>query len=216
MTSQAKPVQKNPMSGAVLVQESRTWYKDQYRRTVTVAMMLAGALLVSMAIIAVLLVVRPKPEYYAVSQDLRVIPLVPLSEPHISDQGIIDWSAQVVENTIGFDFVHWKSTLQSVRGDYTPAAFDQVVGALKSSGILGKVIDERLVLSAAPVSTPIIVDKGPLGNTYAWKVKFPMMVTYQDARGSASSSTVSVSMIIKRQNTIDYPRGVAIDQVTIE
>lgn len=202
--------------GTALVVESTVWYKDQYRRSLMAAFYLSIAMIGALTIIAVLLLVRPKPAYFAVSSDLRVVQLTPLNEPLVEDQGIIDWSAKVVESTMGFDFVHWKSTLESVRGDYTPNAFNQFVGRLKSTGILQNVLDRRLVLSAAPISSPIIVNKGPLGGSYAWEVKFPMIISYQSNQGVTSSNNVTVTLMIKRQNTVEYPRGIAIDELVIQ
>lgn len=212
--SSARPVP--PRGGYVFVRESVYWYKDQYRRSLYLALVLASILLVSLVLNIYLFVSRPKPVYFATTQDMRVMRLQPLDVPYVSTANLLNFAVQTVSAVSSLNYINYKGQLEAQRDNFTPEAFDEFVRALKSSGILDLIIKERLSMQAEPQAAPVISEEGvgPDG-AYTWKISYPMNIIYQSSSGQAGTQPVIVSLIIKRQNILQYHGGVAITQLKL-
>ena len=185
------------------------------RRLAAASIVGAGAALLGIAVAAATFVWRPAPVYYSVTPDLRVIKMTPLQEPYISDQGLLDWTSAVVCQTLRLDFLRFREELTSVEGDYTPAAFRQVVGMLQSSGQLDMIRHQRLLMSAIPEAPPVIESEGELAGRYAWKISFPILVSYEGSGTASSKVKMVATALVVRVPTTFNPRGVAIQQVNV-
>lgn len=182
-------------------------------KVIVVQSVVIAALVVAVAIVATH---KEPPVYFASTPDLRVIKLSPLSSPALTDDAVISWVSGAVVRSMSLDFVHWRETLTGVRGDYSASAFDLFVTNLKASGLLPKVVDEKLVLSVVPESAPIITNKGVLGGNYVWKLKFPLVVTYQGSSGSLGTQKYTATVTVQRASTAVHPQGVVIQQIVLE
>lgn len=179
-------------------------------------MMLAGATLLSVVCAAAAIVWRPSPGYFAVTPDLRVMKLPKLSEPFISQQGLLDWTSEVVTQTLALDFRHYHSQLNAVANDYTPNALNQVISALKSSGTLAMIRSQRIVTSAIPTQAPVIVNSGLMNGAYTWRIQFPLLVSYETSGSSGNKQSLIANVLVQRVSTLYNPRGVAIRQLVIQ
>lgn len=202
--------------GAEVVVEGIGWYRATSSKLFTVVMAETGLILVLALILGWLITHRPMPVYYAATPDMRVVQLVPLNQPYISSSGLLDWSVETVTSTMSFDFLSYQKQLESVRDRYTPKAFSQMIGAIQASGILAKVKGDRLATSATPTAAPVILGQGLVNGRVAWKIQFPMAITYQGSNGVAGVQKTMVNMIVMRQNTLQYPKGIAVTQVLIQ
>ena len=92
-----------------------SWDRAQYKRSLMVAL---AAILLSMGMLLfsiILFLTKPEPRYFSVTNDFRVVELAPLSEPMVSDAGLLNWSADVVTRTFSLDFLHYRQQLTDVR-----------------------------------------------------------------------------------------------------
>ena len=65
-----------------------SWYRVQFYRAMKLALALSVALAVSLGVIALLLLHRPTPRYFAATPDLRLAPMIPLNQPLLTQQGL--------------------------------------------------------------------------------------------------------------------------------
>lgn len=190
------------------------FYRDGQRKMIIV-------LLVSMIINAILALILgyillhpPAPKYFATSINGRITPLFPLNEPNQSDSAILQWANQAAIAAFTYNFVNYRSELQASSGFFTPDGWDQFLTALQESNNLDAVKAKKLIVSAVATRAPIILQKGLLNGSYAWRVQMPLLVTYQSASEFSQQNNV-VTMLITRISTLNSPRGVGISQFVV-
>ena len=203
------------VSFAVLLKNNFIQQRDLGRRISTLAVVGFGVGLLGMALAVVAVLSKPQPSYFAVSPTLSVIRLTPLSEPYISQQGLLDWTADAVCKTLALDFAHYRAQLDAVLSDYTPDGYKQVISQLESSGTLNMIKTQRIVTTAVPTAAPVIVSSGVLNGAYAWKIQFPLLVSYETSGNSSNRQSLVATVLVTRVPTVYNPRGVAIAQLTL-
>lgn len=214
--AKGRPLRPRIPSGLNRVENDLVWHKELARRLSYALLGVSAVWVVTLILLIWKAFIPVRPVYFAATPDMRIVRLVPLDQPFISNSGLLDWAVQTVTATLGFDFENYRRELERVRSDYTPQAFDQVVQALINSGIMDKVRKDRLAINTVPTASPIIAASGIIDGRYAWKISFPIIITYQGSTGVVGSQKAIVNMIVMRQNTIEYPKGVAITQLIIQ
>ncbi|MHB1285574.1 MAG: type IVB secretion system apparatus protein IcmL/DotI [Leptospirales bacterium] len=203
--------------GAELVRFRNDFYRDEYRNKAAILHYGAIALLASVILNGALgwALVHKRPVYFAATNDGRILPLVPLSRPAMSDRSVVSWATSVATSAYSYDFVNWRKALSSLSPDFTKAGFDSFIGSLKSSGNLKLVSDNRMVASAVPISAGVVVAKGLLKGVYVWKIQVPILVTYQAAKSSVSQNLL-VTLLVVRRSVLSHPKGMAVAQFLAE
>jgi len=201
--------------GAGLVVESRDWYRDKFRRVTLICLVLVLILAGSLVANAVQVVMRPSPRYFAVTDDLRIEQMQPLSKPAISQSGLFSWTTRKVTETLSLDFVHWRKKLMDVKPAYTEEAFSQLIGSLRDSGNLEMVQKKKLVMSATVQRSPVVKAKGMVKGRMTWKLEFPINLTYESSERVVSSQKLMCNVMVRRVPVIEHPRGVNIEQIVL-
>jgi intracellular multiplication protein IcmL len=192
------------------------WMRFAMRRYLVIILSLVGTVAVLIVFLIVMFVTRPSPKYFASTNDLRFVQLSPLSEPTITDTSLNNWIADTVTRALSLDFEHWQTTLGDLRPDFSNDSFNAFVISLKSSGLLEKVVKQRLVLSAIPESAPVIVNEGLLGGVYSWLVKFPVKVSYEGSSGVLGTQVFKAEVTVQRADIAVHPRGIIIQRIILE
>ncbi|MDR2503364.1 MAG: DotI/IcmL/TraM family protein, partial [Deltaproteobacteria bacterium] len=96
---------KEPVYNAAAVIGGLGWYRLQYQRAMKLATGLVFCLLAAVAVIAVLVLTRPTPQYFAATPDLRLAPLIPLDKPVLTQQGLLNWTSETITNAVSLDFL---------------------------------------------------------------------------------------------------------------
>jgi intracellular multiplication protein IcmL len=192
-----------------LVRLRNNFYRDNYRRVVGILLLLLVVDLSLVGIIFYQVVNRPDPVYFATSTDGRITPLYPLSQPMIAPAELLQWASRAAVAANTYNFVNYREALQNLQNEFTPDGWKWFEQALQSSRTLETVIAKKLVVSAVPTGTPVILEQGVVNGRYAWKVQQPMLVTYQSPNEQTQQPMV-VTMIISRVPTVDMPKGIAV------
>lgn len=215
----SKPVTKKRAraGGASGVIESAAWYKTQYQRAMkaTLAMVGVNAVLVVVVVLA-FTVLRPAPQYFAATTDMRLAPMIALDQPIIHDSGVTEWVNQTVIDAFSFGFTNWRETLQRVRPDFDPGAFDSLAAALKQSGLLEKVTKQRLNLAPVTTQNPVVANKGVIGGRYAWRITLGISVSFEGSGGTLGKQNFEVTVIAQRADTRTHPKGIIIKQLVLK
>jgi intracellular multiplication protein IcmL len=192
------------------------WYSAQYRRMMKLALGLVLALMAAVAVIAVLVLTRPTPRYFAATPDLRLAPLTPLDKPVLTQQGLLNWVTETISNAVSLDFLEWREKLTRSREHFEEAAFASFVESLNSSGVLDMIRDKRLSVSASVTRAPVIIASGLVGGKSTWKIEFPLVVSYESSQGVESTQNLMATVLVCRASTVTSPRGVVIQQVVLK
>lgn len=197
-----------------LVKTRNDFYRDSYRKIV-------GALLLTVILMAVLgaaLVYLathpPSPQYFAVTKEGRLTPMVPLEQPNISPSALLQWANTAAIAAYTYNFVNYRQELQAASEFFTPVGWQNFMGALESSNNLAAVRAKKLIVTAVATGAPVVLQEGILDGVYSWRVQMPMLVTYQSA-SQFSQQSVIVTMLIKRIPTLHSARGIGIEQFIV-
>lgn len=192
------------------------WYQLQYDRAMKLALLLGLVLLAAFALIAFLLIARPTPKFFAATPDLRLAPLVPLEQPVLSQQGLINWCAETVTSAVSLDFLEWREKLSRTREHFDEDAFKSFLASLETSGVLSMVRDKRLSVSAVVTKAPVITASGVVDGKASWKIEFPLVISYESSQGVESAQKLIATALVRRASTVVTPRGVVIQQIVLK
>lgn len=203
------------VSGLELVRFRNFFYRDSYRKSMTVLLMSMGLNLALVALVLVQFFTKPSPVYFATQSNGSLIEIQPLNEPIVDQNMLITWATRAAVASYSFNFVDWQNDLQDVQQYYTETGFKNFTEALKNSGNLDTVVAKRLVVQATVVDVPRIVQQGLIQGRYAWKIQIPMLIKYTSA-SEELRQPVLVTMLVARVPTTQKPQGIAIAQFVVE
>jgi intracellular multiplication protein IcmL len=206
---------KIPPHGTEVVIESRNWYLGQNEKLFKVLTITAAVLLISLGLNAYFSIFRPQPKYFAVTRDLRVLEMPPLSEPVVGNQALINWAADAVTGSLSLNFLSWRRTLSESRENFDREGFDSFLEALKSGGHLEKIEQERLSLSCVIAGAPVVTQSGLKNAVMTWKLEMPLALSYESSSGVVASQKLLAEVEVKRTDTVNNPRGVVIRQMIL-
>ncbi|HEY8964359.1 MAG TPA: type IVB secretion system apparatus protein IcmL/DotI [Alphaproteobacteria bacterium] len=196
--------------GRVIIRNE--FYRDGYRTMLRVALIEGIVILGLLGVIfAIVGAYQPENRYFATTEDGRLVPMEPLSEPNLSGPALLSWAAQAVSETMTFGFHDYRRRLQESSRHFTRKGWSSFVVALKDSGMIEAVEANRQVITAVPRAAPTIISEGPLGGVYTWQIELPMMVTYQLGQQTRNVS-MSIRLTIVRVPKLESPNGVGIEQ----
>lgn len=194
-----------------LVKLRNNFYRDNYRRLVSLLLLLIVINFALIGGIVYLITKRPPPQYFATSADGRITPLYALSSPVVTPAELLQWANQAAVASYTFNFVNYRQELQTAAQYYTPEGWAQFQAGLKASRNLEAVLAKKFVVSAAATGAPVITDQGILNGRYAWRIRIPLLVTYQNTNEQVQQP-VTVTLLVTRVSTLDTPKGIAITQ----
>ena len=200
-----------PLSRKIIV-ENREYYKTAYFHSIRLVFVVVCTLFLSVGANVYQAMYTPKPVFFASDNEMRLAPMTPLSEPQMSQGGLLNWVANSVAATFTYDFRNWKNQFDSVRDRYTQKAFSEMMGSLKT-GSLAMVVEKRYVASCVATSTPLISKEGVLDGVQTWIIKVPITITYESSEGVENQQNLEAKMIVQRCETSTNPRGVQITQL---
>lgn len=196
--------------GSVIVRNE--FYRDGYRSILKIAVIEAMIILALVgAMYFIIETHQPENRYFATTEDGRLVPMVPLSEPNLSVPALMSWSAQAATEVMTFGFNDYKRRLQEASRHFTRVGWAGFTTALEKSRIIEMVETNQQVVSAAPASAPILISEGVVNGRYEWQVQIPLVITYQ-AGASVRSDRLSVTMTIVRVPKLESSNGVGIEQ----
>ncbi len=192
------------------------WYRNQFRRSMKLNIGLLLALCIGLVIIVFLVLNRPTPQYFAATPDLRLAPLIPLDKPVLTEQGLLNWTADTITGAMSLNFLEWREKLNDLRPNFDSAAFKSFLDSLNTSGTLDMIRDKRLSVSASITKAPIIITSGLIGGKSTWRIEFPMLVSYESSQGVESTQHLMATVLVSRASTATNPRGVVIQQIVLK
>ena len=188
------------------------FYRDNYQKLMLALVAGFITLVLLVATLFYLVVYPPAPRYFAVSEDGKMVPLISMQEPNLSDAALLQWTTQAVVKAFSYNYVNYREALQSLRDDFTEQGWRDFAQALNDSNNLSAVLQRKYIVSAVPTGVPVIVEQGVRQGVYAWKIQIPLLVTSQSA-SEISPHTFQIEVLVVRVSTLKSARGVAIQQL---
>ena len=152
----------------------------------------------------------PSPVYFPTSSSGRITPLIPLDQPNMTDTEILQWANLAIIAANSYNYVNYRSEFQAASEFFTAEGWGSFIKAIQSSNNLQAVISNKFVVSAMATQAPTIIERGVYNGSYSWRIRMPIMVTYQSQ--TIASIPVVVNMLITRVSTLNSPKGIGIAQ----
>lgn len=204
------PAEKLTGLGQVVVRNE--FYRDGYRSLLRLAV-LQGLVIIGMigAMYFVIQVNQPENRYFATTEDGRLIPMVPLSQPNMSVPALVSWAAQASTEVMTFNFNDYRRRLQESSRNFTRRGWESFTQALQRSRIIQSVDENQQIIFAAPQGAPVLKSEGVVAGRYQWIIEFPLVLTYQSGNRVRNDSLL-VTLVVVRVPRLESPNGVGIEQ----
>lgn len=188
------------------------YYRDGYRLALRVAV-IQSIVIVGLiaAMFFVIKVHQPENRYFATTEDGRLIPMVSLTQPNLSNPALMSWVAQAATETMTFGFSDYRRRLQESSRNFTRRGWESFTSALQSARIIETIEENSQVISAAPRGAPVLRSEGVVNGQYQWTVQIPMVLSYQSGARQKSTKWL-VTLVVVRVPRLESPNGVGIAQ----
>ena len=151
--------------------------------------------------------IKTPPQYIQLTQDGRIFPVAPLSQPNVGDGDILKFAAETVKWVNTYDYINWKDQLQESSDRFTPAGWNKYLSELVATDNLNAVQARKMVVSADFSGNAQIVKQGLVKevNQYTWMVELPVTIKYSSPPSSSSSNEVSSQQGVVRLYVVRVP-----------
>ena len=201
--------------GLKLVLLRNEFYRDNYRKAAMAFLLLIILNAILAAAVFYKMTHPAKPQYFAITDDGKIISLYALSDPMLSNDKVLQWSTVAARKAFALDFLHWREQLQDASNYFTPDGWKYFLTALQQTNNLKTLADLKMVSDATITGAPELLENSVLDGHYAWKIQLPLMVTYQNAERTIPQPTL-VTMIVIRMPVEENPDGVAINNFIMD
>lgn len=189
-------------------------YRDNYRTTIKWLAVMSVVCVGLTAVLAYLSMTMRDTRYYATTSTGVVTPLHSLNEPVVTDKYMLQWSALAVRSLFNLDFVHYQEQLDQAKTNFTAAGWKNVDDALKTSGFLASITDNKLEANAVISGPAVVLNTAVYHGRYTWRVQMPVLVTYTSASESKRTRFM-VTMNVQRVPVLNAYKGIQISDFEV-
>jgi intracellular multiplication protein IcmL len=155
----------------------------------------------------------------------KLIDLIPVSKPNHPDEFVVKWAIDAVTRLNTFDYVNYPAQFQEAKFSMTPQGWKHYEQGMATAGMLNSVIGLGAVTTAVPTGPGTVIKAAnfqwPDGvYRYAWRVRFPMLITYRSARldpqtkqPMTNNQAVNVDVTVVRMPEFLNPQGLGVRQL---
>ncbi len=188
------------------------FYRDGYRSLLKMTLIQCVVILGLVgAMYYVIKIHQPQHYYFATTEDGRLIPMVPLSQPNLSTPALLSWVAQATTEVMTFGFNDYRRRLQESSRNFTKRGWESFTQALQRSRIIEMVEVNQQIITAAPQGAPALNSEQLVAGRYQWVVQIPLALTYRSGARTSNTSLL-VTVVIVRVPRLESPNGVGIEQ----
>lgn len=200
---------------ALGVMESIGDLRRKAQSMLKIVMVMGITLILSIGLNIWLITTDKEPVYFGVSQDMTLLPMHPLSEPLVNDSALKAWLAEAATEIFNMDFVDWRSRVSNARQYFTAKAYEGYASSLEKEGHIATLEQYRAIMHGIPAGPPVVVASGLLRGIRTWDMEIPFMLSYETSERQLSSQPFIIQARVQRVATTEFPRGIAITQLTI-
>lgn len=193
-----------------LAQQKNNLYRDNYRRTLSVLTVMIVIALVLSTILAYQLLTTRKAKYYATTTTGIVVPLYSLRMPVVTNKYLLQWASLAVRACYNLDFVNYQKQFKSASGYFTANGWKALMNAMKSSGMLSSLTENKLYINGVVTGPVVILNQTIEHGRYRWRVQLPLLVTYTSANESRKANFI-VTVDIIRVPVLNAAKGIQIN-----
>ena len=122
---------------------------------------------------------------------------------------LMQWAEVATRTAYNFDFAHHQQQLQQAKSYFTADAWQQFLKALKTSGLLANVVQNKQVMNSVVSGPPVILSQGVIDGRYTWTLQMPLLLTYNTAN-EVEKGHLLVTLRVSRVPVLSAPKGIQI------
>ena len=188
------------------------YYRDGYRMALRVSVIQSFIILGLIgAMFFVIKVHQPENRYFATTEDGRLIPMMSLTQPNLSNPALMSWVAQAATEVMTFGFNDYRRRLQEASRNFTRRGWESFTNALQAARVIESIEKNSQVITAAPSGAPVLQSESVVNGQYQWIVQIPMVLSYQAGSKTRTDNWI-VTLVIVRVPRLESPNGVGIAQ----
>ncbi|MDF1761007.1 MAG: type IVB secretion system apparatus protein IcmL/DotI [Coxiellaceae bacterium] len=193
-----------------LEQRKNYFFRDSYRKLLNLTVFLLWLGLVMAVVLAAMVLTPGSPRYFASTTTGEQYILHPLNEPVVTDDFVMKWASLLATQVYSLNFEDYQKQLDAAKGKFTDHGWNALQAALKDSGFLKSLTQNKVVTSAVVTAAPVISMREILHHRYTWVIEFPLLVAYGTA-SEAQKRTINIQMRVMRVPVLDVPAGIQCD-----
>lgn len=181
--------------------------------------MLTAATVVAIvaALLAIYVAVSSKTVAVAVDLHGVVIPIVPLTEPLVSESRVVGFVEECLRKSFSHDFLHYDQSIPQAQECFTPDSADKFAISLQP---YIKLMEEKRMVMAVTVPRPprvvrVYTLKTALGDVAHWDIQAQVEVFFEGRNERIPATKSTVQITVKRVPLEGTPRGILIDKFSV-
>ncbi|MBI6605257.1 MULTISPECIES: DotI/IcmL family type IV secretion protein [Pseudomonas] len=156
-------------------------------------------------------VMHPHYVYFA-ADGLRIVRLVPLNEPYITDAEAIQFAREALNRSMTINFTDYRQQLEDVRGDWTKRGFAQYLEQLQSAGYLDLVKTKRMNMTVT-TETGVLVKSEMVDGVLVRHIEVPIEIKLVGQTTDLQPKRFIAKVPVARIPTLDSIVGVGLDGI---
>lgn len=178
-----------------------------YRRLAFAALLSVVAMGVCMVSLFLVVGKKVPPQYIPVTEDGRLLPLVPLNQPNVDDGAIGQFALNTVRELNSYDYISWRDQLLVAQPRFLPASWTEYRKAFDQSNIIKTVTDRKMIVLGRPTGNVEIENKGVSDGVFTWRVAVPLEIQYvPHAEANVGPGQAQGALSAKRRATLYIQR----------
>lgn len=164
--------------------------------------------------VGIYMAVTKRPPVVAMTDAGRIVPLVPLNKPYVTDSRVLAFAEECTRRAFAHDFVNYRATVASASQCFTSYGAQMYGNAMDQ--ILKELIERRMVMSAS-VDAPVIV-RGPYERQgrVAWRVQTKMQLFREGTKERITPQPFIVEMEVVRVELEESTRGISVGEFNVK
>ena len=185
------------------------------RKLVTVQTWAIGAL--TLVLLIILPLAQPVFLYYAMTPDKKLLQLVGLDMPNMTNRALLSWATNSVTEIMTMGFGDMDAKLPKQKWRFTKDGWNAYTTIFVRKKIGDTFKESQLVLTTTPSNTPVIIAQGVNPEQiYTWVVQMPVIMTYATNNNVTHKEREIVTLTIVRAPVEESPSGIAIQSWVID
>ncbi len=200
-----------------VVELRNEFYRDSFGRLVLIMVGFCGAIVLLILLSIYLLMDKPPPVTFPVSDQWRVQPPVPVDEPYMTTSDLLQWVNDTIRQLFVFDFNNYKEQLNVLKPYFTEDGWKVYLNQLNNYANYNNVQKDRLFINVELASAPTILQSPDpsVSGAYSWLVQVPIILKYAGGVNIPNKSIV-LQVLVVRVPTLNNLNGVAIENMIVD
>lgn len=155
-----------------------------------------------------------QPQVLGLTETGRVIPLVPLDKPYVSDSRVISFADECTRLAFSHDFTNFRQTQAQAGQCFTSVGSESFAKAMEP--LLQDLEQRRMVMSITPMQPPTVVrtfKRG--GNVHSWAVQSVITLNREGTRERMTPTSYVVDLVIERVPLEESVRGISVALINL-